>query len=93
MEGFSAFNLALAGFEVQEINMHFLFITAIVVLCAHGALSAKSTDIYHVVTGESELPFRKNLDPVYYVGIYEERPKTMPKAVSNSSPFDNPCTT
>lgn len=58
-----------------------------VVLSTHSGLSAKSTDIYHVITGESELPFRKTLDPVYYVGIYEERPKTMPKAVSTSSPM------
>ena len=46
----------------------------------------KEKDIYHVITGESDVPYKKSLDPVYYVGVYDEKPKTIPNKVD---PFIN----
>lgn len=46
-------------------------------------LSLPERDIYHVITGKDEFDIPTNLDPVYYVGIYEEKPdvKSIPEKV------------
>ena len=44
------------------------------------AATSKQKDIYDVITGEVTPP-PQSLDPVYYVGIYDEKPKQIPFAV------------
>ena len=52
----------------------------------------KQKDIYHVITGESDIPYRKSLDPVYYVGVYEEKPIKIPSTVKIYIYLYYPCT-
>eukprot|EP01084_Bolivina_argentea_P152888 266615_1 len=40
--------------------------------------SSQEQDIYHVITGESDTPHKKSLDPVNYVGVYDEKPLLIP---------------
>ena len=57
-----------------------VLLTLLILLCV---VFGKEKDIYHVITGESDVPYKKSLDPVFYVGVYDEKPKIIPKKVKN----------
>mmetsp|Transcript_12532 Transcript_12532/g.18943 ORF Transcript_12532/g.18943 Transcript_12532/m.18943 type:complete len:629 (+) Transcript_12532:43-1929(+) len=56
-----------------------LLLFMMVITVSYVLALGKEKDIYHVITGEPDTPYKKSLDPVYYVGIYEEKPTMIPK--------------
>ena len=61
-------------------------ITASLLICTIS--SSREQDIYHVITGEPEIPYKRSLDPVYYVGVYDQKPPTMPREVNPYTPIN-----